>query len=113
MIRQSASANSAHQAIVIDGTKRVKSIYRDTAGGWAARNFDGTTVETLPIWLKLQKIGNVIKTYTSTDGSAWTERSSRTITFSGPFTVGLAVSSGTDSKFVEATFGDVAWPITP
>jgi uncharacterized repeat protein (TIGR02543 family) len=113
MIRQSDAANSAFQGVFVDGTKRVKSIYRDAANGWAGRNYDGTTVETLPIWLKLEKIGNTVKTYTSADGVVWTERSSRTITFAGPFTVGLAVASGTDGKFAEATFGNVTWPEAP
>ncbi|MNR12675.1 hypothetical protein D3C85_1290430 [compost metagenome] len=110
MIRQSTAANSAHQSIFIDGVKKIKSIYRDYTGGWAGKNYDGTAVETLPIWLKVQKIGNTVKTYSSSDGAIWTERSSRTLTFTGPFTAGLAVSSGTDSKFAEVTFSDNTWP---
>ncbi|NQX59958.1 InlB B-repeat-containing protein [Paenibacillus qinlingensis] len=110
MLRQSSAANSAHHGIFIDGAIKVKSIYREYTNGWAGKNYDGTTVETLPIWLKVEKIGNTIKTYTSAEGTIWTLRSSRNITFTGPFTAGLAVSSGTDSKFAEVTFDNVMWP---
>jgi uncharacterized repeat protein (TIGR02543 family) len=110
MLRQSTDANSAHQGIFIDGTLKIKSIYRDSTNGWAGRNYDGTTTETWPIWLKVEKAGNTVKTYSSADGVLWTERSSRTLSFTGPFTVGLAVSSGTDSKFVEAAFSNITWP---
>jgi len=35
------------------------------------------------------------------------------MTFAGPFTIGLAVASGTDGKFAEVTFGNVTWPEAP
>ncbi|WP_438449252.1 InlB B-repeat-containing protein [Gorillibacterium sp. sgz5001074] len=113
MIRQNTDANSVQQGIFIDGTAKIKSIYRDSTNGWSGRNYDGTVVETLPIWLKVEKIGNTVKTYSSPDGVTWTERSSRTLTWTGPFTAGLVVSAGSDGKFAEVTFTQVSWTAGP
>ncbi|CAI6051635.1 hypothetical protein COHCIP112018_01500 [Cohnella sp. JJ-181] len=110
MIRQSVAADSAFQGIFTVGGTEISGIYRDQTNGWAAKNTGSTTEGTWPIWLKVEKIGNVIKTYASADGATWTEKSSRTITFTGNFTAGLAVSSGTDSKLAEAVFSQVIWP---
>ncbi|WP_254638926.1 glycoside hydrolase family 9 protein [Cohnella sp. GbtcB17] len=110
MIRQSKDANSAFQGIFTVGGTEVSSIYRDQTNAWAAKNTDSTTANTWPIWLKVEKTGNIVKTYSSVDGVEWTLKSSRTMTITGEFTAGLAVSSGTEGKLAEVTFDTVIWP---
>lgn len=110
MIRQSTAADSAFQGIFTVGGTEVSSIYRDQTNGWANKNTDSTTTASWPIWLKVEKVGNVVKTYTSVDGVAWTMRSTRTMNFTGGFTAGLAVASGTEGKLAEVTFDTVIWP---
>jgi|GEM_PF-1285151 len=110
MIRQSTAADSAFQGIFAVGGTEVSSIYRDQTNAWAAKNENSTTAASWPIWLKVEKTGNIVKTYTSVDGVAWTMRSTRAMNITGSFTAGLAVSSGTEGKLAEVTFDTVIWP---
>ncbi|WP_274319382.1 hypothetical protein [Paenibacillus qinlingensis] len=54
-----------------------------------------------------------MKTYSSIDGAEWTERSSHTLAFTEPYTMGLVLSAGVDGQFVEATFSNIMWPVLP
>jgi len=60
-------------------------------------------------WLKLSRSGSVFTGYTSSDGLKWTLAGSVTINMSSRATVGLAVSSGTDSALYQATFDSVTY----
>ncbi|WP_310831990.1 InlB B-repeat-containing protein [Paenibacillus pedocola] len=113
MIRQNTSAGSAHQGIFINGLSELTSIHRDYAGGWAQMNQADQVTVTWPVWLKVERKGNVVKTYWSKDGAVWTERSSQTLNLTGSYTMGLAVSAGEDGKFAEAAFSNVMWPKLP
>lgn len=113
MIRQSLSAGSAHQGIFVNGLRDLTSIHRDYAGGWAQVNTADPLKVTWPVWLKVEKTGNVVKTYWSKDGVEWNLRSSHTLNLTGPFTMGLAVSAGKEGQSVDAVFSDVSWPSLP
>ncbi|NQX60014.1 InlB B-repeat-containing protein [Paenibacillus qinlingensis] len=115
MVRQSEAANSAHQGIFVSGRGELVSIKRDFAGSWSQTiPPNAPTVKVSgPIWLKVGKVGNHVKTYSSIDGAEWTERSSHTLTFTVPFTMGLVVSAGVDGQFVEGTFSNIMWPVLP
>lgn len=113
MIRQNTDAGSAHQGIFINGLSELTGIHRDYAGGWAQMNQADQVKVTWPVWLKVERIGNVVKTYWSKDGAVWTERSSQTLNITGSYTMGLAVSAGEDGKFAEAAFSNVMWPKLP
>ncbi|TYP78972.1 InlB B-repeat-containing protein [Paenibacillus methanolicus] len=108
MIRQNTENSSAHHGIFVDGHRELRSIYRENTGVSSIGVNAGTI--TWPIWLKVEKTGNVVKTYSSTDGVEWTERSSKSITFADAYTIGLVVSAGVDGQYVETTFKNVMWP---
>ncbi|MNI80373.1 hypothetical protein D3C73_1369030 [compost metagenome] len=115
MVRQSEAANSAHQGIFVSGRGELVSIKRDFAGSWSQTiPPNAPTVKVSgPIWLKVEKTGNVVKTYSSADGAEWIERSMHTLALTSPYTMGLVVSAGVDDQFVEGTFSNIMWPVLP
>ena len=44
-------------------------------------------------WLKLQRVGNTFTSWESTDGNTWTQIGSRSVTMTGPATIGFFVTS--------------------
>ncbi len=113
MVRQSADADSAHQGIFLDGNRAITPIKRDYAGAWSQRNADPTAPVEGPVWLKVEKVGNVVKTYSSLDGAEWIERSTHQLNLTEPYTMGLVVSAAIDGQYVEAVFSDITWPVPP
>ncbi|SDC27394.1 Listeria/Bacterioides repeat-containing protein [Paenibacillus sp. UNCCL117] len=115
MLRQSEAADSAHQGIFVSGRGELVSIKRDFAGAWSQIiPSDAPLVKVSgPIWLKIEKTGDVVKTYSSIDGAEWIERSAHTLALASPYTMGLVVSAGMDGQFVEGTFSNIMWPVLP
>lgn len=61
--------------------------------------------ESLPLWLKLTRAGDVYTSYYSTDGSTWTEITSQTVPGQAAAQdVGMFVSSGQPGQPAQATF---------
>lgn len=113
MIRQSLEEGSAHQGIFVNGLRELTAIYRDRSTGWSQVNDTAPPTVSYPIWLKVEKTGNVVKTYWSKEGTEWVEKSSLTLNLAGKFTMGLAVSAGAEGKYVDAVFSNVLWPRQP
>jgi len=66
----------------------------------------GFTASTLPVWVRVQRRGNALYSAASTDGVAWTEKTSVSLT-STTLYVGLALSSGNNATAVTADFDNV------
>ncbi|CAI6084911.1 hypothetical protein COHCIP112018_04492 [Cohnella sp. JJ-181] len=115
MVRQTEAANSDQQGIFVSGRGELVSIKRDFYGAWSQIiPQDAPPVKvTAPIWLKVEKTGNVVKTFSTIDGAEWIERSTHTMAFTSPYTMGLVVSAGVDGQFVEGTFSNIMWPVLP
>ncbi len=63
------------------------------------------------VWLKLNRTGNTITTYKSTNGTSWTQVGSTTVTLPTTATIGLYVNSVNASTLGTAVFDNVT--ITP
>lgn len=84
--------------------------------GWITREGatgDYTSLRTptvpvsLPVWLKLTRVGNTFTAAYSSDGTLWTQLgSARTFNMNATALVGMAVSSGNAGSSATATFSD-------
>ncbi|WP_444980888.1 InlB B-repeat-containing protein, partial [Paenibacillus koleovorans] len=108
MIRQGTAADANYMSVAVtkDGNYRVQ--YRNST--WTSLNSSGAV--TLPLWVKMTKVGNVLTAYTSTDGTTWTQRGQQTFAgkMNDPFTAGLFVTANQDGTTGTAQFGNVQWP---
>lgn len=91
MVRASLDPNSSMATVLLTGG-HTNFLARTSTGGSAA-TAQGAAAGNSPVWLRLNKSGNVVTGYTSTDGVNWTNISSTTISFGSSFYVGFAVSS--------------------
>ncbi|HVO64555.1 MAG TPA: IPT/TIG domain-containing protein [Terriglobales bacterium] len=68
---------------------------------------------TMPYWIKVQRSGSSFTSYTSADGSSWTQVGSAvSIPMSENVYVGFAVSGGSQTTLGSATFDNVAVSFT-
>ncbi|HYL63477.1 MAG TPA: cellulose 1,4-beta-cellobiosidase, partial [Candidatus Methylomirabilis sp.] len=80
---------------------------RAAAGGGTAE--PGSAAVTLPYWVKVSRSGNSLSSYVSTDGVNWVQLgASQTVTLGQSVDVGLAVTSGSTTALLTATFDNVA-----
>ncbi|MCP4426832.1 MAG: DUF1349 domain-containing protein, partial [Chloroflexi bacterium] len=115
MIRESLGANSAYAFTALTPANGLHYQYRSNTGVDAAGG--GNAGGSAPVWLKMERIGNVFTSYHSTDGSSWTQIGSTTIAMGTNVYFGLAVSSHDtpgNGEISTGTFTNVAInPITP
>jgi hypothetical protein len=122
MARQDLDANSKDMYLVASRSNGMVQQYRTTKGGAAARQggnagrqpySDGTLTFVGPVWLKLERQGDLWVGYYSYDGlgwvfgDAWNYPTQHTIPFTAPFYVGLALTSHTGSALATAIYGEV------
>jgi hypothetical protein len=108
MIRSTTSFTDANAFLYATPGGQVYFIYRAAPGG------SYTTVATaafaLPIWLRLNRAGNVYSAFTSTDGSTWTAFGNTvtlTLTSDSSSQAGLVVSGRAGALLSSATFDNV------
>jgi hypothetical protein len=94
MIRESLNAGAKTFIMKLGdvGTRRAEYGSRTADGGnmtWVRGN-DYTWV---PAWFRLQRSGNTITAYESSDGATWFTVGSSTVTMASSYLIGLAVSS--------------------
>ena len=106
MIRQHLGADSPHAFMIVSAGKGLAFQRRLTQGGPSTSTSGGFA--TAPMWVKLERRGNVISAYFSADGGAWTFVGSDTFAMSSDVYVGLAVSSHDNTRLATATFDGVA-----
>jgi predicted amidohydrolase/regulation of enolase protein 1 (concanavalin A-like superfamily) len=105
MIREQLTADSPHAFMLVSAGKGLAFQRRVAAG--ALSTSTSAIAGTAPAWVKLERRGNAIAAFYSSDGSNWTLVGSATYTMSASVYVGLAVSSHTTSQLATVTFGDV------
>ena len=89
------------------GTRRRGLIFQRrlaTSGASAATNGGSGGA---PVWVKLERRGNTIRGFRSSDGVAWTLVGTDQVTMGPDVYVGLAVSSHDDTRAATATFTNV------
>ena len=108
MIRESSAAGSRQaMTVATPGNGRAYQ-YRGTT---SSSSTAVTNVSTLfrPLWVRLQRAGDVFTASQSTDGSAWTTVGTpQTMALAPSLLAGLAVSARDDNKVETATFDNVS-----
>ncbi|MCU4972734.1 PKD domain-containing protein [Halobacteria archaeon AArc-m2/3/4] len=88
-----------------EGTELVRA-YDETTATWRQRLRDDRAP---PLWLRLERTGDVVTGYASEDGENWTELESGQVDFDEEVFLGLFVSSNSAGDRCTVQFDDVAW----
>ena len=101
MIKQSTTAGSPYALVAVtpgNGVHMEYNYYTDVAGG----------TYTFPnVWLRLQRVGNTVTTFQSSDGANWTKVGQAVVAMTDPVTVGLFVTSHNQATLNTTTFDNV------
>jgi hypothetical protein len=111
MVRSSENASAAFSHMLASSQNGLNYQYRATNSGNA--NGPGQlNTYSLPVWLKVVKIGKLVIGYYSQDGQNWTYGSSQLISDVGTnFYFGLAVTAHNNGQFAKAVFDNVSWTV--
>jgi len=109
MIREALTPQSAHATMLVSSAKGL-AFQRRTANGGSSSNTSGGA-GMAPAWVKLERRGNTITAYRSTNGVSWTLVGSDTFAMGANVYVGLAVTSHDGSRLAAVTFDNVT--VTP
>ncbi len=109
MIRASTAQNAPYVSLTGTPSRGVHLQYRTAAGGdtdWIM----GDEARALPVWLRLQRVGDTVTGYVSSDGQAWAAIGSAP--FTSPTARGGLVVTSTDYEnrgdLARAVFTDLA-----
>ena len=91
MIRASLDPGSAHANVLASAGKGTALQYRATTGAESV-NIAGPSVSP-PTWIRLDRSGNTLTAYQSSNGTSWVKVGSVSITMPSTVYVGLAVTS--------------------
>ena len=107
MFRNNSTAGSASAAVVVTPSSTVQFLWRSSAGG-TTQNTTVTGI-TAPVWVKLQRVGDSVSGYYSTNGSTWTQVGTpQVVSLASTTLAGLAVSAHDNTKRATATFTNYA-----
>jgi len=89
------------------GDNTVSSSVRTVAAG--ATNTLGASIVggSVPRWMRIQRVGNVFTTATSTDGSTWVTLGSTNAALTPSMIVGVGAASHRNGQFIIASFTDL------
>lgn len=108
MMRGSLTAGSIEASSLLMPKNSRAYFHRRTApsGSTTTSNLNGAAA---PYWVKLVRTGNTLQAYKSANGTSWTQITpSATVVMANPIDIGLAVTSGTTSAALTATFDNVS-----
>jgi hypothetical protein len=109
MMRSSTNANAIEASTLYypGSSKRVYFHRRTATNGTTVTS--SVTAAALPYWMKLVRSNNVLKAYSSANGTNWTQvGANTTVTLGNPIQVGLAVTSGSTTGIVTGKFDNVS-----
>jgi fibronectin type 3 domain-containing protein len=108
MVRESLAPGSRHGTMYIGAGKGASFQYRVNNGGTSGGD-NGDTILTLPRWIRIQRQGNTIIGYFSSDGVTWTQRGARTLTgLPSSVLIGVAYTSHVDGTIGSASLDNVS-----
>ena len=108
MLRDGTAANAAHASIYVTPANGFAFQYRSTTGG-ATTHVSGPALNAgSNNWVRLTRVGNVLTSYVSANGSAWTQVGIATIPLPASIHAGLAVSSHVDATVGGAVFDRIS-----
>ncbi|MHC4742328.1 MAG: DUF1349 domain-containing protein, partial [Planctomycetota bacterium] len=106
MIRNELVDTSVHAQIISrPGTAGGSFQWRPVAGAGSSSASYGDP--DTPVWVRIVREGNTFTGFTSTDGSAWTQRGSTTIDMATNVYIGLSLTSHNRSEITTATYENV------
>jgi hypothetical protein len=106
MIRESLTSGSEYAFMGTSPDGRFCWQRRGKTGGLTSSTT--STIGTPPnVWMRLVRTGKGLFGYQSTDGTTWTQVSSRSVTMAPNIYVGLAVASGSSNTLNTATFSNI------
>ena len=104
MLRSTLDPGSPHAFMLVSAAKGVAFQRRTVAGGASTHT---AAASASAWWVRLTRRNQTITAWTSSDGVAWTEVGSDTISFDGPIRAGLAVTSHDASRLATGIFDNV------
>ena len=105
MIRESLTPGSRHASTFATATSGLAYQRRLTTNG--ATSHTAGPSNPAPYWVRIARLGNVLISSTSPNGTTWTEIRRETIAMSAAVYVGLAVTSHNNGALCTATFSNV------
>ena len=105
MIRESLTTGSRHDSTFATAANGLAYQRRLTTGGVSSHTA-GPGIPT-PYWVHIERLGNVVISSTSPNGTTWTEIRRETFVMSAAVYVGLAVTSHNNGVLCTATFTNV------
>jgi VCBS repeat-containing protein len=112
MIRESTAAGSINSYSMMSMSNGMSHQWRTTTAGVTTSSTQAGLAA--PYWVRLTRSGNVLTAERSPDGNTWTQQGSpQTVTMVASVTVGLAVTSHTNSALNVAVFDNVSVTSAP
>jgi hypothetical protein len=105
MIRETLGAASKHAMMVVTPGNGLAFQYRTSTSGTSTTIAGGSGVA--PYWVRMVRTGNTLTGYKSTDGSAWTQVGSISISMASNIYIGLPVTSHLDGTLSSVTISSV------
>ena len=108
MLRETTATGSKFAIVVHrgSGSNNMRAIRRTSTGG--STTSTSSTSQTPPsCWVRITRTGNSIAMQRSTNGTSWTTINTSTITMATNITVGLMVTSGSNSVLDTDLFDNV------
>src|SRR6266511_2447833 len=108
MVRADLDPDSAHAMVYeSDDNYNLALRWRENKGDDTQREA-GYGFRRFPLWLRIQRSGNQVTGYISTDGQLWSATNSKTIALGDKANFGLAVSSHEDDRLMTTEWQDVS-----
>ena len=105
MIRESLSAGSRHASVFATAGNGTCFQRRKTTDATSAHT--SGPLRAIPVWIRIERIGNQLIGSTSSDGSVWAVIRRETVSMSSSVYVGFAVTSHMNGSLCTGTFRDV------
>ncbi len=110
MIRNTLADNAQYTAMTATGTGAYRWTRRTVAGAKSTVSNHGNG--TLPnLWVRVTRVGNVFTSFTSSNGTTWTDIGSVTMTLNQNCFIGLTVASGAKNSLNTSRFVNLS--VTP
>jgi regulation of enolase protein 1 (concanavalin A-like superfamily) len=106
MIRESLYSGSAQGFMLVSAARGLAFQRRTVTDGATTSTTGGA--DAAPVWVRLDRVGNTVSAYQSTDGLAWTLVGADTIPMGATAYIGLGVSSHNVAAVARATFTHVS-----
>ena len=105
MIRETLATNSKHAMMVLTPGNGANFQRRTATNSWNTGTSGGAAVA--PLWVRIQRAGNVFTGYRSPDGVTWTQVGTDTFIMNPTVFVGLALTSHNNPVLGTATLTNV------